>query len=66
MRLPSFCDHVRNNVEAKLWERERETERGERETEREREGERDIEREREVNNLKLSFILYTSRKFPFM
>ena len=34
MRLPSFCDHVRNNVEAKLWERER------------GEGKRDIERER--------------------
>ena len=54
MRLPSFCDHVRNNVEAKLWERER------------REGKREREREREVNNLKLSFILYTSRKFSFM
>ena len=52
MRLPSFCDHVRNNVEAKLWERER------------KEGKR--EREREVNKLQLSFILYTSRKFPFM
>ena len=32
MRLPSFCDHVRNNVEAKLWEK--------------REEKRDIERER--------------------
>ena len=56
MRLPSFCDHVRNNVEAKLWERER----------REEKREREREREREVNKLKLSFILYTSRKFSFM